>query len=276
MGELVEYRSPEYENAKLLVINELEPCTKESYDLYNEKEFKKYINDIERIVRNSREYKVYIQYLRNYMDMNTSLFSPNVSNAQSTKIRIEIHHTPFTLFDITMTVFNKRSRCGESLNVFLVAKEVAYLHYFLYVGLVPLSKTEHLLVHNQSLLVPLDKVLGRYNEFIEMYRQDIPVDAMERFNVYEDMTDHYNYDENTKILAIEPTYIKYDDNQYLGSYNNSQLLEVMDNANTMMLEMHKQPQITQNIKYDNNTDKELIKPFTFDMDYYNQNQHVSN
>lgn len=261
MGELLEYRSPDYENSKLLIINDLEPCTKETYDLYDEKEFKKYINDIERIVRNSREYKVYIQYLRNYMDMNTSLFSPNVTNSQTTKIKIEIHHTPFTLFDITMTVFNKRSRCGESLNVFLVAKEVAYLHYFLYVGLIPLSKTEHKLVHNQSLLVPLDKVLGRYKEFIEMYREDIPIDAMERYEIYQDMTDHYNYEENTKILSIEPTYIKYDDNQFLGSYNNSQLLETMQGVNGMMLEMTKRPSLT-DTKYDNNQNKK-IKPFTF-------------
>lgn len=261
MGELVEYKSPEYENSKLLIINDLEPCTKETYDLYDEKEFKKYINDIERIVRNSREYKVYIQYLRNYMDMNTSLFSPNVTNSQTTKIKIEIHHTPFTLFDITMTVFNKRSRCGENLNAFLVAKEVAYLHYFLYVGLIPLSKTEHKLVHNQSLLVPLDKVLGRYKEFIDMYREDIPIDAMKRYEIYQDMTDHYNYDENTKILSIEPTYIKYNDNQFLGSYNNSQLLDTMNGVNNMMLEMQKRPSLV-DTKYDNNQNKK-IKPFIF-------------
>lgn len=263
MGDLVEYKSLEFENSKLLIINDLEPCTKETYDLYDEKEFKKYINDIERIVRSSREYKVYIQYLRNYMDMNTSLFSPNVTNSQTTKIKIEIHHTPFTLFDITMTVFNKRSACGENLNVFLVAKEVAYLHYFLYIGLIPLSKTEHKLVHNQSIIVPLDKVLGRYNEFIEMYREYIPSDAMERFMIYQDMTDNYNYDENTKILSVEPTYIKYGDNEFLGSYNNSQLLETMQNANTMLLEMQHRPQMIESTNYDNNQ-KQLIKPFTFD------------
>lgn len=270
MGELVEYKSPEYENAKVLIINDLEPCTKESYDLYNEKDFRKYINDIERIVRQSREYKVYIQYIRTYMDMNVSLFSPNVTNAETTKIKIEIHHTPFTLFDIVMTVFNKRSRMGESLNCFLVAKEVAYLHYFLYVGLIPLSKTEHKLVHNQSLFVPLNKVLGRYDQFIQMYHDDIPVDAMDRYNTYLSMTEHYNYKENTKILAIEPTYIKYNNNNYLGSYNNSQLLEAMNNTNNMMLSMNdksKKAIDMNNNKYDNNAPKKLIKPITIDPKY---------
>ena len=270
MGELVEYKSPEYENAKVLIINDLEPCTKESYDLYNEKDFRKYINDIERIVRQSREYKVYIQYIRTYMDMNVSLFSPNVTNAETTKIKIEIHHTPFTLFDIVMTVFNKRSRMGESLNCFLVAKEVAYLHYFLYVGLIPLSKTEHKLVHNQSLFVPLNKVLGRYDQFIQMYHDDIPVDAMDRYNTYLSMTEHYNYKENTKILAIEPTYIKYNNNNYLGSYNNSQLLEAMNNTNNIMLSMNdksKKAIDMNNNKYDNNAPKKLIKPITIDPKY---------
>lgn len=263
MGELLDYRSQQYNSAKLLVLDNLEPCTKETYDLYDEKQFKKYINDIERIVRSSREYKVYIQYLRNFMDMNTSLFSPNVNNIQTTKIKIEIHHTPFTLFDITLSVFNKRSANGESLNAFLVAKEVAYLHYFLYVGLIPLSKTEHKLVHNQSLLVPIDKVLGRYNEFIEMYREYIPADAMERFNIYSEMTEQYDYGENIRILSIEPTYIQYEGNNHLGTYNDSQLLETMENANGMMLEMHKRPELSDNnTRYDNNQ-KKLIKPFKF-------------
>lgn len=255
MSELMEYRTPEYDNAKVLIINDIEPCTKETYDLYDPKDFKKYINDIERIVRSSREYKIYIQYLRNYMDMNSSLFSENITNAETTKIKIEIHHTPFTLFDITMTVFNKRSRCGENLNCFLVAKEVAYLHYFLYVGLIPLSKTEHKLVHNQSLFVPLDKVLGRYDEFIEMYRNDIPADAMERYEVYKNMTENYNYNENVKILAIEPTYIKYDGNDFLGTYNSDQLSLTMNTMNNMALEMHNKPVTYITDKYDNNTDK---------------------
>ena len=274
MSELMEYRTPEYDNAKVLIINDIEPCTKETYDLYDPKDFKKYINDIERIVRSSREYKVYIQYLRNYMDMNSSLFSENISNAETTKIKIEIHHTPFTLFDITMTVFNKRSRCGENLNCFLVAKEVAYLHYFLYVGLIPLSKTEHKLVHNQSLFVPLDKVLGRYDEFIEMYRNDIPADAMERYEVYKNMTENYNYNENVKILAVEPTYIKYDGNDFLGTYNSDQLSLTMNTMNNMALEMHNKPVTYITDKYDNNTDKigfhsdkpRMIKPIMVNLE----------
>ena len=275
MGQLMEYRSHEYENANLLVLNDLEPCTKETYDLYDPKDFKKYINDIEKIVRSSREYKIYIQFLRTYMDMNTSLFSENISNAQTTKIKIEIHHTPFTLFDITMTVFNKRSRLGENLNCFLVAKEVAYLHYFLYVGLIPLSKTEHKLVHNQSLFVPLDKVLGRYDEFIEMYREDIPSDAMERYEIYKNMTEHYNYNENVKILSVEPTYIKYNGNNFLGTYNSAQLTTAMDNMNNMALEMHNKPISSLTDKYNNNikssdflSDKPgMIKPFIIDPKY---------
>ena len=35
MSELLEYRTPEYENAKVLVINGIDPCTKETFDLYD-------------------------------------------------------------------------------------------------------------------------------------------------------------------------------------------------------------------------------------------------
>lgn len=251
-----------FEKYSILNIEEI-PYDLEDYDLFNEKEFKKYIADIERIVRQSREYKTFIQYLRNFMNMNHSLFMPNVSNIDTTKIKIELHHTPFTLYDIVMTVFNKRRDTNESLSCFLVAKEVCYIHYFLYVGLIPLSKTEHKLVHNQSIFVPIDKVLGRYDKFIEMYDKYIPEDAMDRYNTYKEMTNNYNFNQNTQILNLNPTYIQYEGNDYLGSYNSAQLQNIF-NASQNILETKKNRQktITDN-RYDSITQKKLIQPVVY-------------
>lgn len=267
-NQIVEYRTDEFHNANVMVINDIPVYDTEDYDLFNEKDFKKYIDDIERMVRSSKEYRDYIQYLRMYMDMNASAFLKNVTNIDTTKIKIEIHHTPFTLFDITLTVFNKRSRLSQSLDIEMVAKEVAYLHYFLYVGLIPLSKTEHKLVHNQALFIPLNLVLGKFEDFIEMYNKDIPEDAMARYNTYVDMTKHYNPTMNTEILQISPTYLKLPgtDANTLGSYSPAQLQHILTSTQQRLKQITQKQSHAQieDQQYDNNQ-KPMTKPFTIDL-----------
>lgn len=267
-NQIVEYRTDEFHNANVMVINDIPVYDTEDYDLFNEKDFKKYIDDIERMVRSSKEYRDYIQYLRMYMDMNASAFLKNVTNIDTTKIKIEIHHTPFTLFDITLTVFNKRSRLSQSLDIEMVAKEVAYLHYFLYVGLIPLSKTEHKLVHNQALFIPLNLVLGKFEDFIEMYNKDIPEDAMARYNTYVDMTKHYNPTMNTEILQINPTYLKLPgtDVNTLGSYSPAQLQHILTSTQQRLKQITQKQSHAQieDQQYDNNQ-KPMTKPFTIDL-----------
>lgn len=258
-----------YDNAQVMTIDDIPNYDIEDYDLFNEKDFKKYIDDIERLVRTSREYREAVQYLRMYMDMNNSLFFRNVNNIETAKIKIELHHYPFTLYDIVLTVFNKRSRCQEPLDTELVAKEVAYLHYFLIIGLVPLSKTEHKLVHNQALFIPLEYnntpiVLGDYNKFIEMYEKDIPEDAMVRYNTYKELTKTYNNAINTKILEINPTYLKLpgSDENSLGSYNLPELEQVLSltqNKINSITQKHSKTYRLEDNQYDNTNKK--IKPF---------------
>lgn len=258
-----------FQNAQVMVMDDIPDYDIQDYDLFNEKDFKKYIEDIERLVRSSREYREAVQYMRKYINMNSSLFFRNVNNIESTKIKIELHHYPFTLFDIVITVFNKRTRLQEPLDVELVAKEVAYLHYFLVIGLVPLSKTEHKLVHNQALFIPLELngnpiVLGDYNKFVEMYEKDIPEDAMVRFNTYKELTANYNQITNTQILEISPTYLKLpgSDENTLGAYNLSdlqQVLQLTQNKVKAITQKHSHVQNIEDNRYDN-TNK-MIKPF---------------
>lgn len=261
--KMQEYRTPQFDNAQVMIMEEVPDYTTEDYDLFNEKDFKKYIDDVEKMVRSSREYREAVQYMRKYMDMNTSAFSKNINNIESNKIKIELHHTPFTLYDIALAVFNKRSRLGEPLDIELVAKEVAYIHYLLIVGLIPLSKTEHKLVHNQALFVPVDKVLGNYEKFIDMYEKDIPEDAMARYNTYVELTKNYNHQDNTKVLEVSPTYLKLpgSDEQSLGAYSLPLLQDVLAaTQNTLKTLTQRTPQAIESNKYDNN--QKMIKPFT--------------
>ena len=120
-------------------INNVPIYDAEDYDLTNPKDFKKYTDSIERIVRMSFEYRQFVKFLRENVDMNKCSFFENVSNIESFKVKIHIHHEPITLYDIVLAVYNKRCAMHEPLTENMVAKEVMYNHYMLRVGLIPLS-----------------------------------------------------------------------------------------------------------------------------------------
>jgi hypothetical protein len=140
------------------------------YRINNDKDKYKFIKHIELIVRSSLEYSQYIQFLKEEMDMSKCIFFNNI-NADIGKggCKIEIHHEPFTLYDITHCVLNKYIDNELELNPFTIAEEVMELHYRNLVGLVPVSKTTHTLIHDGELFIPLQYVYGEYVKFIEEY-----------------------------------------------------------------------------------------------------------
>ena len=185
---------------EIIIIDEVPEYNHKDYDLYDEKDFKKYITDIERMVRNSIEYKNMVKYLRENMDMNKCSFYENVNNIDTFKIKIHIHHHPFTLYDLALIVYKKRSSYGEDIDVEDVAKEVMHLHYNMLVGLIPLAETPHQLVHNKYLFVPLDRVYGAWEDFYNMYSDFIEDDYKELIN--ENIARTAAYKETEEELAV--------------------------------------------------------------------------
>lgn len=158
---------------KYTKIGRVEPAEYGVY-LTNDKDRTKFISRIEKICRSSMEYKDYISFLKEYVDMTKCKFFKGVTNIDNRKIKIEIHHEPLTLFDIVATVLNKWESEGMPLNDLLIADEVMSLHYFNQVGLIPLSQTVHLMVHdNATIVIPLYLIYGKYKEFIRDYQDYI-------------------------------------------------------------------------------------------------------
>lgn len=190
----------------VLKMEDVPPYDIEDYDLMDEKDREKYIKDLERIVRNSFEYRRFISYLRENMDMSECAIMENVSNKDDYHIKIEIHHSPFTLYDICTTVLNKRIALGLPTDIELVALEVTALHYYLFVGLIPLSETVHQLVHSQYLFVPVTNVLGNYQAFVDNYHDYI---APELLETYEENLEYSTKlsQNDLSILQNKPTYI---------------------------------------------------------------------
>ena len=162
------------------------------YDVYDDKDFNKYITALEMTVRMSFEYRQLINYLRNSEGMDECAFLSNVSNRDNTKVKIEIHHSPLTLYDICMAVYKKRQNNKEPIGINDVAEEVMWLHYMGWVGLIPLSKSVHEMVHNQYLAVPTDVVRGNYQAFINAYYNFISPDVLDAVDALEQWTKDYN------------------------------------------------------------------------------------
>ena len=141
----------------------------------NAKSRTKFIKRVERIVRGSMEYKDFIQYISKYMDMNRCAFFLNAGTSDGSggnKLKIERHHTPLTLYDICDIVLQKYIDKGEPINDLMIAQEVLQLHYEGKVGLIPLSRAIHKIVHNTDLIkIPLWLVSDGYIDFLEEYEE---------------------------------------------------------------------------------------------------------
>jgi hypothetical protein len=195
------------DKSTILHIRELPPFDIQDYDLFDDKSFKKFMKDLERMVRHSIEYQMLIQYLRENMDMNKCCFYENVTNEETSKIKIHLHHDPLSLYDICLIVFNKRVAYNEPLEIELVAKEVMYVHYYGIIGLISVSETPHQLIHNGYLFVPTDKVLGNYKKFVDLYRPFFPPEQLDILQRIEEMT--YKTKINYDILEKSELYVEF-------------------------------------------------------------------
>lgn len=174
----------------------------------------KLIKRIESIVRSSGEYQDYTFFLRKNMDMDSCAFFHNISKATGSKVRVEIHHSPLTLFDIASIVLERAIAEGGEINDLLLADEVAELHYNNMVGLIPLSKTLHELAHPKEgdpLVIPLYMIFGNYFEFLNKYKEywkdnEVIKSKLDKFVEQTKQLTSESYD----MLKEQFTYIKVD------------------------------------------------------------------
>lgn len=214
---------------KVLEIHYLQPYTRDEYSMEDNKELEKFIDDVEKDCRGSFEYQEMIKYFRENMNMDRCSFMSGITNKESTKMKIHIHHSPITLYEIVVTVLEKRKFYHESLEKEDVAKECVYAHYCLLIGLIPLCETIHQLVHNKYLFIPNDAVMGGYSKFIDMYSHWIPNPVKNKLERIEQHTNLYNEAENMGIL--QPNYVFVD---MMGTYKLPKTSDLLDMLNNRM------------------------------------------
>lgn len=137
-------------------------------DFMDYQSYSKYIKEIEKLVRTSNDYKVFVSYIKKVLGVNfCQVFSKITDDLDAT---IEMHHGPiFTLYDTCEIILNWFIKSGQRINTFRVADKVLEEHFALRVGVVMLSKTAHEMDHNNDLFLNIDQCIGNTNAFIEMY-----------------------------------------------------------------------------------------------------------
>ena len=189
-------------------LSQIPICDLQEYDLTDPKEFKKYMTNIEnRCCRGSFEYRRMVQFLREYMNMNRCSFMENVTNLTDFGVKIHLHHSPFTLYDIVNVIYLKRASMGETLECEMVAKEAMYMHYRLGVGLIPLSETVHDLVHNGYIFIPVQNVMGNYQLFYDLYEDFIPPETKDLYERILKFSEDFNTELQNKV--IQKSYVYY-------------------------------------------------------------------
>lgn len=159
------------DNIEVVVIKDV-PEMEYTVSVGTDAEKDRLIKKIERIVRGSGEYRDYIAFLRQNIGMDACAFFNNVTKQSNRKLKIEVHHAPLTLYDIVKIVLEKYIQTGEVIDDLMIAEEVVKIHYNNQVGLIPLSKTLHEVVHNsEKLTIPMYMIFGNYTKFLREYEQ---------------------------------------------------------------------------------------------------------
>ena len=190
-------------------------------DFDDDKSVKRYVKSMKSLIRQSREYKSLMSFLKNKCEMNKCFFLPKVKRYRDSNIRIEIHHTGFVLEDLIRTVLMKRYKEGEDYDFQSIAEELMLEHYRGHIGLTALSSTLHELIHEEDsgLFIPLQMVdFGDMNIFYDEYKDYIDKDTIKKFEQYKVLSDVV-----TNIESIIPDYL---DVSYI--YYNQKGIEVPD------------------------------------------------
>lgn len=218
-----------YDNRNLIetaVFNEV-PTIQMDINIKSDKDRVKTIKTIERMVRSSLEYKEYIKYLKTYINMTKCSFFGKAEQSNYSKVGIEIHHAPLTLFDIVMVILIKHEDEYGEIDLLHISEEVMKVHYQCRVGLLPLTKTTHKLVHNGQLFIPVQMVRGDWVNFYREYEKYFPHDMIDKLKKVVKFSKEV---QDLSLLETKYTYVEVDGFQVPQLLGEEQFLKEATNA----------------------------------------------
>ncbi|MCM1230278.1 MAG: hypothetical protein NC489_09095 [Ruminococcus flavefaciens] len=174
----------------------------------DKKEYVRWIIRVKQLIRGSIEYQELISFLKRRRGMNRCGIHPNISGWNGN--RIELHHTPFVLEDLVSIVTKKHLDRNESLKMTSIIREIMEIHYLGIVGLYPLCTLCHALAHSESgdsLFIPLDKVFGEPEQFVDIYKPYMTEALYAKWANIQTLNKGYTIIQNNLPLELQRKYI---------------------------------------------------------------------
>lgn len=130
--------------------------------------YNKFIKEIEKGVRTSKDYAHFVGYIKNTLGINFCEVLNKVT--ESDNVEIEMHHGPiFTLYDVSEVILNWFIQTGQKITSFRVIDKVLEEHYALHIQVIMLSKTMHEAAHNKDIFMHYNQAIGDLDSFIKLY-----------------------------------------------------------------------------------------------------------
>jgi hypothetical protein len=131
----------------------------------NEKEQISFIKAVEKMVRFSPEYKLWVGYIIDTLGQNKCEFTGEIKG----ECPVEVHHHPICLYTIIKTLIDKKLQNKESFCTFDISKEAIELHFQNKVGYVVMLSDLHAKYHNGYMQIPIEFVNGDYKYILTNY-----------------------------------------------------------------------------------------------------------
>lgn len=188
-------------------------------DIFDDAKFKKFIKAIESAIRTSDAYKSFIAAC---MDKGLDRCAVLGNVQRSDKVTVEIHHYPFTLYDIVYLCVMRHLKLGHKITSMLITEEVLRDHiYERIICVTPLCKSVHKLVHAGEIFIPYTSVYGDLQGFLDKYGEELTPEMKNLFNKIKEMTEAgITYSDsdilkkiNTHEKNVEKDYYEEDDEE---------------------------------------------------------------
>jgi len=144
----------------------------------DESTYKKFLKNIEMLVRRSVEYKLWRDYIQDVLQIQECA----ITHEHMAEVSIETHHHIPSLFSLVKAIVNKEIEEENEFCTFDICQKVIELHYANKIGYLPLLKSIHEKFHNGYLTIPMNLVRGDYQYFLSNYLDFLEDDDIDTIN----------------------------------------------------------------------------------------------
>jgi hypothetical protein len=144
----------------------------------SEAEYKKFIRNVEALIRRSIEYKLWTSYIKDILQVNCCM----ITQERMDEVTIDVHHHVPNLYTLVKGLTNECIEKEQEFSTFDIALKAIEIHYANRVGYVVLLKSMHEKFHNGFLAIPMELIRGDYNWFIDHYNGFLDEEDIERIN----------------------------------------------------------------------------------------------